>query len=205
MPIKYAKIDCYLKIIKHTSTNLKELKLYRVGFKKYILLIYFQREGRKKEKHRSGASCTCPNQGPARNPRMCPDQELNWRPFTLQNNARATELHWSGLTQNFCICNHNSFNSLVIFAGEASLIRLCCQEFTKLIKCQEYSFVPPVLWKSYNTEFIYSVAYLEEFAYMSNLVFWWIWSFLRRLFSTTDSFVCLFLTVTVLLRATFSF
>ena len=30
------------------------------------------------------------------NPGMCPEHELNWRPFALQDNAQPTEPHWSG-------------------------------------------------------------------------------------------------------------
>ena len=32
---------------------------------------------------------------------MCPDQESNWRPFTLQDDIQPTELHWSGPNMNF--------------------------------------------------------------------------------------------------------
>ena len=38
-----------------------------------------------------------PRWGPACSPGMCPDWELNRQPFTLWDNSRPTEPHWSGL------------------------------------------------------------------------------------------------------------
>ena len=59
----------------------------------------YERNINVREKHWSVNSRTCP--WPARdwtrNPGMCPDQELNWRPFVLQDDAQPTEPHQSGM------------------------------------------------------------------------------------------------------------
>ena len=72
----------------------------------FHLFVFREREGREKdmernisvrEKHGSVASCMRPATGDQTcSPHMCPDQELNWRPFTLQDDAQPTEPHWSG-------------------------------------------------------------------------------------------------------------
>ena len=49
------------------------------------------------EKHRSVASCTPPTGDLACNPGMCPDRELNQRPFGLQASSQSTEAHQPGL------------------------------------------------------------------------------------------------------------
>ena len=66
------------------------------------LLIYFFRE-RGREGEREGekpqcvvASHSAPSGDLACNPGMCPDQESNWRPSGLQDDAEPTELHQSG-------------------------------------------------------------------------------------------------------------
>ena len=43
------------------------------------------------------ASHAPPSRDLAHNPGVCPDQELKWLPFSLQNNAQRTEAHQSGL------------------------------------------------------------------------------------------------------------
>ena len=50
------------------------------------LLTLERGEGRekKREKHPSVASHTCPKWDRNRNPGLCPDQESNWRPFNLR-------------------------------------------------------------------------------------------------------------------------
>ena len=64
---------------------------------RFYFLFRVKEEGRKKgrerninvrEKNQSVASRTCPNQGRNRNPSMCPDQESNWRPLALWNDAQ---------------------------------------------------------------------------------------------------------------------
>ena len=50
-----------------------------------------------REKHGSIASHMPPRWDLARNPRLCPDWELNLWPFGLQNDAQSTETHQSGL------------------------------------------------------------------------------------------------------------
>ena len=67
-----------------------------------ILFIYFQRKekgGRKRGGETSMCgflSCTPPTGDLAGNPGMCPDWELNWRPFGLQTGTQSTESHQSG-------------------------------------------------------------------------------------------------------------
>ena len=39
----------------------------------------------------------------AHQPGMCPEWERNWRPFTLQDNAKPTEPHWSELLRSLSI------------------------------------------------------------------------------------------------------
>ena len=54
-----------------------------------------EREG---EKHQCVvASCIPPTEGLAHNPGMCPDWELNRRPFGSQASTQSTEPHQSGL------------------------------------------------------------------------------------------------------------
>ena len=63
------------------------------------LFIYFWREG---EKHPCVvASCAPPAGGLAHNPSMCPDWELNPRPFGLQDGTQSTEPHQPGLLHFF--------------------------------------------------------------------------------------------------------
>ena len=70
-----------------------------------ILFIFFKERGREGEregktnvqgKDRSVALHTPPHGDLASNPGMCPDQESNLRPFTLQNDVQPTEPHQSG-------------------------------------------------------------------------------------------------------------
>ena len=64
-----------------------------------------EREGDIREIHQSGASRTPPTGGLARNPSMCPDQELNWWPFGLQAGTQSTEPHQPGLEHTFLTRN----------------------------------------------------------------------------------------------------
>ena len=59
-------------------------------FNGFIYLFLEQGEGREKERERSI------NVWLPLNPGMCPDWELNWRPFGLQAGTQSTELHQSG-------------------------------------------------------------------------------------------------------------
>ena len=67
-----------------------------------ILFIFREREreGERnisvQEIHQLVASCTPPTGDLACNPGMCPDWELNQRPFGLQASAQATEPHQPG-------------------------------------------------------------------------------------------------------------
>ena len=66
-----------------------------------ILFIYF-REG-EGEKHQCAVASHVPLVGDlACNPGMCPDWELNWRPFGSQASAQSTEPRQPGLHERFC-------------------------------------------------------------------------------------------------------
>ena len=52
--------------------------------------------GRKRGRECVVASCAPPTGDLARNPGMCPDWELNQRPFGLQTCTQSTELHQPG-------------------------------------------------------------------------------------------------------------
>ena len=67
-----------------------------------ILFIYFRERGRvgerEGEKHQCVvASQTPPTEGLAHNPGMCPDLELNQRPFGSQASTQSTEPHQPGI------------------------------------------------------------------------------------------------------------
>ena len=71
-------------------------------FKKYILFIFREGEGREKERERnidvqetyqSVASCMPPSGDLACNPGTCPDWESKQQPFSLQASAQSTEPH----------------------------------------------------------------------------------------------------------------
>ena len=60
------------------------------------------REGeREGEKHPLVASCMPPTGGLVHNPGLCPDQESNWQPFSLWDDAQPTEPHQSGQKPDF--------------------------------------------------------------------------------------------------------
>ena len=66
-----------------------------------ILFIYVrEREGeRQGEKHRCAVASYVPLVGDlACNPGLCPDRELNWRPFVSEAGAPSTEPHQPGPT-----------------------------------------------------------------------------------------------------------
>ena len=71
-----------------------------VFLKKKILFIYFEREGkgeREEEKHQCVLASHVPPTGDlACNPGMCPDWELNQRPFGWQVGTQSTEPHQPG-------------------------------------------------------------------------------------------------------------
>ena len=68
-------------------------------FLKIFIYLFLEGKGRREgEKHQGGvASRTPPTEDQACNPGMCPDQELNWRPFGSQAGAQSTEPHQPGL------------------------------------------------------------------------------------------------------------
>ena len=69
-------------------------------FKRFYLLIYRQklREGeREGEKHQCVVASYVPPTGDlASNPDMCPDRELNWRPFGSHTSTQPTVPHQPG-------------------------------------------------------------------------------------------------------------
>ena len=70
------------------------------------LFTYFRERGREgeREKHQHVVASSAPPTGdPARNPGMCPDWELNWRPFGSQASTRSTEPHQPGLFSSYCV------------------------------------------------------------------------------------------------------
>ena len=68
------------------------------------------REGEKersidvREKHQLVASCRPPAGDLARNPGVCPHQELNRGPFSSQAGAQSTEPHQAGLIKSLAFC-----------------------------------------------------------------------------------------------------
>ena len=74
---------------------------FSLRFLIYLFFIFRERgrEGeRDGKKHQCvGASCVPPTGDPACNPGMCPDWELNWRPFVSQVSAQSTEPYQPGL------------------------------------------------------------------------------------------------------------
>ena len=83
-------------------------------FKKNFIYLFLERgEGREKERERSinvgeihqlVAFHMPPTGNLAHNPGMCPDQELNQRPFILWDDAQLAEPHWSGRKHFFLKC-----------------------------------------------------------------------------------------------------
>ena len=75
---------------------------------KKILFIFRERrrEGeRKEEKYQYVvASHMLPTRDLVRNTGMCPDWELNWRPFALQAGTQSTKPHQPGLVLLFIFC-----------------------------------------------------------------------------------------------------
>ena len=70
-------------------------------FNVFIYLFIFKEKGREVEREGEKRQCVVASHVPpsgdlARNPGMCPDWELNWRPFGLQAGAQSTELHQPG-------------------------------------------------------------------------------------------------------------
>ena len=77
-------------------------------FLKILFIFRERRREREKgeEKHQCvGASCVHPSVDLARNPRMCPDWELNQRPFASQSGAQSPEPHQPGHKCAFLIRN----------------------------------------------------------------------------------------------------
>ena len=65
------------------------------------ILFIFRERGREGEKHPSVTSHKPPTGDLADNPGMCPDRELNRRPFGFRDNAQPTEPHQSGLDNHY--------------------------------------------------------------------------------------------------------
>ena len=68
-------------------------------------------EGREKEGEKYECvvtSCTPPTEGPAHNPGMCSDWELNWWPFGSQSGTQSTEPHQPGTITIIIIIGKNT-------------------------------------------------------------------------------------------------
>ena len=81
------------------SGSFSILLLILESLKIYLFIFLERGEGREKEGEKpqcAVASHSAPSGDLACNPGMCPDQESNWRPSGLQDDAEPTELHQSG-------------------------------------------------------------------------------------------------------------
>ena len=79
-------------------------RFYCVLFKKISFIYLFLERGRKGEREGEKHQCVVASHAPptgdlACNPGMCPDWELNWRPFDSQAGTQSTEPHQPG---QFC-------------------------------------------------------------------------------------------------------
>ena len=74
-------------------------------------------EKRGRETSMCGASHMPPTGDMARNPRMCPNRESNWQPFSFQTGTQSTEPHQPGLLFQIFIfpCLSLFFSSLFYF------------------------------------------------------------------------------------------
>ena len=80
------------------------LKIFQfLFFKRFYLLIFREREGKKKEERNINVWLPLmhpPTRDLAHNPGMCPHWELNRQPFSLQASAQPTEPHQPGPISN---------------------------------------------------------------------------------------------------------
>ena len=105
------------------------------------------REGEKvnaQEKHWLVASCTLLIRDLAHNPGMCPDWELNWWSFGLQDDAQVIELHQSGLFLSGFVfhlgCFFVYFGRLPVFVSMHYVNMQCLPVLVK------WPYVVGVLW-----------------------------------------------------------
>ena len=89
--------------VEECSSLMQNLMLIRhsTHFLKRFYLFIFREKGREGEREKYQcviASRMSPTGDLACNPGMCPNQKLNWRPFTSQSGAQSTEPHQPGLT-----------------------------------------------------------------------------------------------------------
>ena len=88
------------------SSAKNQTRCFYYFFKDFIHLFLERQEGRGNEREKQincerCISClSCPNQGPAHNPGMCLDWELNQRPFALEDSVQPTEPQGSGPIQS---------------------------------------------------------------------------------------------------------
>ena len=83
-----------------TPDTINFIHKYFSFFKKDFFNLFLERGEREGEKHRCMvASLAPPIRDLDHNPGMCPDWELNWRPFGSQACAQSTEPHQPGLFQ----------------------------------------------------------------------------------------------------------
>ena len=110
------KIDLQCSVRQH---NYNFSAFFSCSFKKIFHLFIFRERGREGERGVRRTAvwernvnwlplvCTL-TRNQTRNPRMCPDWELNQLPFTLRDDAQATEPHQSGLYVHFKMHFYNS-------------------------------------------------------------------------------------------------
>ena len=115
----------------YTALQMYKMPLNCSLFLKKSLFIYFQRKGKRgrREKHqRVVASHVPPTGGLAHIPGMCPDQELNQRPFGSQAGAQSMEPHQPGPELFvlkwliFCYTNFTSINYFLRFFSFSILL-----------------------------------------------------------------------------------
>ena len=109
-----------LKTLVRTVTKFCQLNLANTksALKVYLLFlrkILFSFRERRREGEREGdnhqcvvVSCVPPTEDLARNPGMCPDWELNQRPFSVQAHTQSTELHQPGTFMILIPCTFSS-------------------------------------------------------------------------------------------------
>ena len=96
------KYKCLVQFLGKCSVNVKSCpheiqSCFLFFFFLKILLLLDRGKGRE-ERGKETSMCGCPIEDLAHNPGMCPDWELNQRPFGLQACTQSTEPHQPGVT-----------------------------------------------------------------------------------------------------------
>ena len=92
-------------VVSHSEfyMSLRNSNLYIfLNFKRFYLVIYFQREIREGEKHQCVVASCAPSTGDLAATQPCSlDWESNWRPFDSQASTQSTEPHQPGPNSYF--------------------------------------------------------------------------------------------------------